>query len=370
MWHSTTDHDAPARAGGRVREVVAVLARLGAVAFGGPAAHVALLEAECVGRRAWCDRRRFLDMLAVSSLIPGPTSTELALHLGRLRAGWPGLLAGGLAWMAPGTLLIAALAWAYERAGTLPATGTVLEAIRPAVVVVIADAVRRLARQAIPDGARAGWALAAAALGLAGVSEAGIVLAALALAAAVGGVAPHRLRAVPLGELFLAFLWIGATLFGSGYVLVGYLEDVLGTRGWLDGARILDAVAAGQVTPGPLFSTATFVGYLLAGWPGAAVATAGIFLPCFVLVACTGPLLERWRAHPRVRGALDAVNAAVVGLVAAVLVRLLPAALSGGFQLAIALGATLAIASGRLGSTGVLLASLAAGVARAWWAGR
>jgi len=189
------------------------------------------------------------------------------------------------------------------------------------------------------------------------------VLGALALALAFGGVAPGRLRAVPLGELFLVFLWIGSTLLGSGYLLFGYLEDALGARGWLDHARLLDAVAAGQLTPGPLFSTATFVGFLLAGWPGAAVATAGIFLPCFVLVAATAPLVERWRSLPRIRGALDAVNAAVVGAIAAVVVRLVPEALGSGFQVVVALLGVAALASGRLGATGVILAALSLGVA-------
>ena len=341
-------------------ETILVLGRLGATAFGGPAAHVALQEAECVGRRGWCDRRRFLDLLAAASVIPGPTSTELAIHLGRLRAGWPGLVLGGLAWMLPGTLMVLGLAWAYDRWGLVPAAAGMLAAVRPAVLVVIADAVRRLAATAVRDRLHAAWTVGGAALALAGVADVGIVLGALAVGLAFGGAAPARLRAVPLLELFLVFAWIGATLLGSGYVLISYLERALGGRGWLDPTQLLDAVAVGQLTPGPVSTTATFVGYLLAGVPGAAVATAGIFLPSFVLVAATGPLLERWRSHPRVRGALDVVNAVVVGLIAAVVVRLAPQAVATPAQVGVAVIAALCLWRG-VSSTAVLLGAAALG---------
>jgi chromate transporter len=345
-------------------ETVLVLARLGATAFGGPAAHVALQEAECVRKRRWCDHRHFLDLVAVASLIPGPTSTEVAIHLGRMRAGWPGLVLGGLAWMAPGTLMVLGLAWAYVQWGRVPAAVAVLEALRPAVLVVIGDALRRLAPTAVRDRRLAAWAVAGAALALAGASDVALVFVALAVGLALGGPAPSRLRAVPLLELFGVFCWIGATLFGSGYVLISYLEDALGARGWLDGAQLLDAVAVGQITPGPLFSTATFVGYLLGGMPGALVATAGIFLPSFCFVALTGPLVERWRGVPRVRGALDVVNAVVVGLIAAVLVRLAPQALALPFQWLVA-AAALGLVAWRGSSTAALAGALALGVVRA-----
>jgi chromate transporter len=339
-------------------EVVAVFGRLGVTAFGGPAAHVALQEDECVRRRGWLDRTRFLDLLAATNLIPGPNSTEMAMHLGRLRAGLPGLVAGGVAFILPSAVLVTVAAAAYVRLGGLPATNAALALMRPVVVVVIADALARFARQACRDATTIGTAAAACALALAGVPEVTLVLVAAVLGGTLG--AGARLRAVPLAELGLVCLKIGATMFGSGYVLIAYLRSELGARGWLADRALLDAVAVGQVTPGPVSTAATFVGYLLGGVPGAAVATAGIFLPSFVLVAATGPLVERARAQPVVRAALDVVNAAVVGLIAAVVVRLVPAALGSPVQGAIALVAG-AAAWGLGASPTVLLVSAAAG---------
>ncbi|HXJ36577.1 MAG TPA: chromate transporter [Candidatus Eisenbacteria bacterium] len=349
----------------RLAEVVAVFGRLGCTAFGGPAAHVAMQEEECVRRRGWLDHQRFLDMLAATNLIPGPNSTEMAIHLGRLRAGWPGLVAGGVAFVLPSAVLVTVLAAAYARVGAVPRVEIVLATLRPAVVVVVAAALVRLARQAIGGGAQIAIAALALVASLAGLGEVSIVV--LAAVAGVLGARfdPSRLRAVPLAELGLVCLKIGATMFGSGYVLIAYLRAELAAHGWLSDRALLDAVAIGQVTPGPVSTAATFVGYLLAGVPGAAVATVAIFLPAFVLVAATGPLLERWRDRPAVRRTLDVVNAAVVGLIAAVLVRLAPAALAGPIEIAIALASGAALWALDAGSTAVFSGVLIAGVVRA-----
>jgi chromate transporter len=347
-----------------LREVALVFLTLGCTAFGGPAAHLAMQEEECVRRRGWLDRQRFLDLLAATNLIPGPNSTEMAIHLGRLRAGWPGLVVGGLAFVAPSAVLVTALAWAYTRWGTVPEATALLAALRPAVLVVILDALLGFGRTAVRGPSTLGAALAATALGLGGVSEVALVFAALAIGLVVARGAPGRLRAVPLAELFLVCAKIGATLFGSGYVLVAYLHGEIVARGWLDDGRLLDAVAVGQITPGPISTAATFVGYLVAGAPGAAVATLGMFLPGFVLVAATGPLVERWRSHPGARAALDLVNAVVVGLIAAVVIRLAPAALATPFAALVALAAAAARWGLGLGSTTVMAAAAAAGLVR------
>jgi chromate transporter len=349
-------------------EVVVVFGRLGATAFGGPAAHVALQEAECVRRRGWLDHRRFLDLLAATNLIPGPNSTEMAMHLGRLRAGVPGLVAGGVAFVLPSAVLVTMLAVLYARVGGLPQVEVVLATLRPAVVVVIADVLVRFARQAIRSVVSAfvaGLALAAA---LAGLGEVRIVLLAGLAGVLLAGLDRTRVRSVPLLELGVVCLKIGATLFGSGYVLIAYLRAELATRGWLSDRALLDAVAIGQVTPGPVSTAATFVGYLLAGIPGAVVATVAIFLPAFVLVGATAPLLDRWRDRPTVRRTLDVVNAAVVGLIAAVVVGLAPAAASSASGVGVGALAALAMALGR-GATTVLVGSALLGVVRALAAG-
>ena len=259
-------------------------------------------EEECVRRRGWLDRQRFLDLVAATNLIPGPNSTEMAIHLGRLRAGWPGLVVGGIAFILPSAVLVTALAWAYIRWGAVPAATAILATLRPAVLVVIVDALWGFARTAI----RSPLAALVAALAAAGSRSAACRTSSssrrrLAIGLALARLAPGRLRAVPLGQLLLVCTKIGATLFGSGYVLIAYLRAEIVGRGWLDDARLLDAVAIGQLTPGPVSTAATFVGYLVAGWPGAVVATTGMFLPSFAFVAATGTLVERWRTRPVLR---------------------------------------------------------------------
>src|SRR5262245_25807737 len=321
-------------------------------------------EEECVRRRGWLDRQRFLDLLAATNLIPGPNSTEMAIHLGRIRAGWPGLVFGGVAFVLPSAVLVTIAAWAYARWGTLPQATHVLEALRPVVLVVIADALWRFARAAIRGPSTLAAALAAGGLALAGVSEVALVFVALAIGLGATRIAPGRLRAVPITELFLVCAKIGATLFGSGYVLIAYLRSEIVGRGWLDDGRLLDAVAVGQITPGPVSTAATFVGYLVAGPAGAAVATLGIFLPSFAFVAATGPLVERWRGHPVARAALDLVNAVVVGLIAAVVLRLGPVALVGPVAIALAIAAAAARWRFGIGATALMAAAALVGLMR------
>jgi chromate transporter len=348
-----------------LREVIVVFATLGATAFGGPAAHVALQERECVRRRGWLDHERFLDLLAATNLIPGPNSTEMAMHLGRLRAGGAGLVAGGVAFILPSAVLVTMLAALYARLGGLPSVEVVLATLRPAVLVVVADALVGFTRQAVRDVGKASAALLALAASLAGLGEVPIVAHAVVVGLCSVRIDRSRGLDASLVALALMCLKIGATMFGSGYVLISYLRTELGARGWLSDGVILDAVAIGQVTPGPVSTAATFVGYLLAGAPGAAVATVAIFLPAFVLVAATAPMLERWRDHPVVRRTLDVVNAAVVGLFAAVLVQLAPAAVGSPLQAGIAVAAAIGVWAMGMGTSSVLVLTAAFGALRA-----
>jgi chromate transporter len=319
--------------------------RLGATAFGGPAAHIALMEDEVVRRRRWLTREAFLDCVGAANLIPGPTSTELAIHIGHARGGWPGLLVAGTCFIVPAMLLTGLAAWAYVTYGSLPAASGVLYGVKPVVIAVVVQALLGLGRAAVKSGWLAVVGVLAAAAVTAGVHEL-LVLAGAAVAAVLGVTTRTRsgaaallagggavsagatvlaagtaATAAPFGlwSLFLVFVKIGSVLFGSGYVLLAFLRaDLVERLGWLSEAQLLDAVAIGQVTPGPVFSTATFVGYLLGGPAGAGVATIGIFLPAFVFVALSGPLVPRLRRSTLAGAALDGVNAASLALMAVV----------------------------------------------------
>jgi chromate transporter len=379
----------PAERRARLREVAAVFLRLGVTGFGGPAAHIALMEDELVRRRRWVPREEFLDLLGAVNLIPGPNSTELAMHLGRVRAGRAGLWLAGACFILPAMLIVMACAWAYQRWGALPALGGVLYGVKPVVLAVVAQAVWGLGRTALKHrrlavlgvlSAVAAWlgARELAVLLLAGVLAAlpawrpgakGLfALPAPALLAAAGGAAGAATAAavpVTLAGIFTFFLKIGAVLYGSGYVLLAFLRSGLVVeRGWLTEAQLLDAVAVGQVTPGPVFTTATFIGWLLAGAPGAVVATAGIFLPAFLFVAVSGPLVPWLRARPAAGAFLDGVNAASLALMAVVAVQLGQAAMPDLPAGALALGALLALVRFRVNPTWLLLAGAVAGLLR------
>ncbi len=323
----------------RLKEVTTVFLKMGATAFGGPAAHVAIMHDEVVRRRQWLSDEQFLDLLGATNLIPGPNSTEMAIHLGYLRAGWPGLIAGGLGFILPATLLVLGLAWAYTRLQTLPAAGFLLYGVKPVVIAIILQALWRLGRKALRDPLSG--LVAAAALGLyfLGANELVLLLAGGLAVLLVKGL-PRLRRSLgafllPLGGsalaaaaaavpfslplLFLTFLKIGAVLYGSGYVLLAFLRaDLVVRYGWLSDTQLMDAVAIGQVTPGPLFTTATFIGYQLGGVSGALLATLGIFLPAFIFVAISNPFIPRLRASPGFSALLDGVNAAALGSMAAV----------------------------------------------------
>jgi chromate transporter len=354
---------------GRLGELARVFLKLGFIAFGGPAAHIAMMEDEFVTRRKWIERQHFLDLIGATNLIPGPNSTEMTMHVGYERAGWPGLLVAGGSFILPAVLITASLAWLYVEYGALPEVAPLLFGIKPAVIAVILGAVWRLGRTAVKGwrlgvlgiavvlgvlggvgeipallvcgvvgalwlrtsgrqgvrtanaflpilflrGAKEGALSAAETGGLVTLSGAGQTATAIGVAA-LGGAAT-----VSLWKLFFFFLKVGAVLYGSGYVLVAFLEGgLVQGLGWLTQAQLLDAVAVGQFTPGPVLSTSTFVGYLIDGAPGAAVATLGIFLPSFLFVLLLNPVIPKLRQSVWLAAFLDAVSVAAVALMLAV----------------------------------------------------
>ena len=355
-----------------LREVVTVFLRLGVVAFGGPAAHIAMMREELVRRRRWVTDERFLDLLGITNLIPGPNSTEMAIHLGYVRAGAWGLIAGGACFIVPAMLIVMALAWAYVRYGALPVTAAMLWGVKPVIIVIVVQAMWALGRTAIRGPIALALGLAIAALALTGVHELALLFgagvlnvvarlrrrASVAMLALLAGTVPAEVAAasaavasVSLSTLTLTFVKIGAVLYGSGYVLLAFLRaDFVERLGWLSEGQLLDAVAVGQFTPGPVFTTATFIGYVLAGWSGAVLATVAIFLPSFVFVAASHPLLPRLRGSPRAAAFLDGVNVAALGLMAAVAWQLGRAAIVDVTSAVIALASAVALLRYRVNS--------------------
>ena len=298
-------------------ELALLFLRLGATAFGGPAAHIAFMEEEVVHRRGWMSREEFLDLLGATNLIPGPNSTEMAIHIGYRRAGWKGLLVAGACFILPATLIVLAIAWAYMRWAKLPQAEAILYGIKPVIIAIVADALWRLAKTAMKTPLLIVIAIAAIVALAFGVHELAVLFGAGVLVM-VMRIRPSQTTApVALFPLFFFFLKVGSVLFGSGYVLLAFLRaDLVERWGWLTEAQLLDAVAVGQITPGPVFTTATFIGYVLAGTPGAVVATIGIFLPAFFFVAVSAPFVPRLRRSKIMSGFLDGVNAASVALMA------------------------------------------------------
>ena len=366
----------------RLSEIARVFLMLGTTAFGGPAAHIALMEAEVVRRRGWLTREQFLDYLGATYLIPGPNSTELAIHVGLSRAGWPGLLVAGASFILPAALIVTAIAWAYVRYGALPAVAGILAGVKPVVIAVIAHALWQLGRSAVTSaflGAVAIASLIAVALGvheLIVLAVAALLCGSLAmrpsmsaaaiLALSTGGSVTAIAAAVPasfsLSTLFWVFAKIGSVLFGSGYVLLAFLRaDFVERLGWLTEQQLLDAVAVGQVTPGPVFTTATFIGYVLGGVPGAVVATLGIFLPAFVFVALSGPLVPRLRRSALAGAALDGVNVASLALMAFVTWQLARATLTEWLPIALCAGSFIAIVHYRINATWLIVMAAAIG---------
>jgi chromate transporter len=364
----------------RLLEVAGLFGRLGATAFGGPAAYIALMEDEVVRRRGWVTRERFLDLLSAAHLVPGPNATELAIHLGYVRAGFPGLVVAGVAFTLPAALIVSVIASLYVRLGGLPEFVAVLAGMKPAVFVVVLGALWRFARTLVTARFVGALALAATAALLLGAGEISVLVAAGLVAAARSRLGGGALRCssaplvlaqlaplvpavaqVTLAGMFGIFLKIGSVLYGSGYVLFAFLRaDFVERLGWLTDAQLLDAVAVGQVTPGPLFTTATFIGFVLAGAPGAAVATIGIFLPSFFFVAVSGPLVARIRSSPAAGAFLDGVNVASLALMATVTLLLARDALTSVHSIAIAAVATLLLRL-RVNSAWIVLGGAAAG---------
>jgi len=368
----------------RLRQLAFLFLKLGTVAFGGPAAHIAMMDDEIVRRRRWIGREQFLDLLGATNLIPGPNSTEMAIHVGYLRAGWPGLLVAGACFILPAALLVGVIASAYVRFGTLPQAEAVLYGIKPVIIGVVFQALWPLAKTAVKSRFLALVALAALAATLAGVDELAVLFAG-GIAAVVWergvrrrhsggaglaqfpllGTAGTAAASVTFGlwPLFAVFLKIGAVLFGSGYVLLAFLRaDLVERLHWLTEAQLLDAVAVGQFTPGPLFTTATFIGYVLAGPAGAAVATAGIFLPAFVFVALSGPFVVRLRRSKTAGAVLDGVNVASLALMGAVTIQLTGAAIVDVPTAALASIAALLLLRFRINSAWLVLGGAVAGL--------
>lgn len=373
---------------GALREVVGLFLKLGCIAFGGPAAHVALFREEVVKRRRWVTDERFLDLLGMTNLIPGPNSTEMAIHLGSTRAGWPGLVAGGVCFVVPAMLIVWGLAWAYVRYGAQPQVTWLLYGIKPVIIAVVVQAVWGLLRAAVKGPLLAAVGLAVLALYLVGVNEIALLFAggavvlvarsvqarraalgAVPIAALLGGPAPAIAQSAvtasaSLATLFFTFLKIGSVLYGSGYVLLAFLRsDFVDRLGWLTDRQLLDAVAIGQFTPGPVLTTATFVGYLVGGGPGAVLATLGIFLPSFVFVAASRPLLPRIRASRWTAAILDGVNVAALGLMAAVAWELGQAAIVDVVTATLAVASAVLLIRFKTSSVWLILGGGAVGIA-------
>ena len=337
--------------------------KLGTSAFGGPAGHVAMMEEEVVRRRGWLTEQEFLDSWSATNFIPGPNSTEMAIHIGHRRAGWPGLIVAGTCFIVPAAIIVALIGWAYVHFGKLPQAEGLLYGVKPVVIAVVFQALWKLGRSAVKTKWLAAVALLSVVLSAAGVNEL-LVLVFGGLLALGPRLKPFRVNrqnfmpwpgvklvfpgaataigtgiSVGLWPIFLIFAKMGSVLFGSGYVLLAFLRaDLVERHHWLTPQQLLDAVAVGQVTPGPVFTSATFVGYILRGPAGALVATLGIFLPAFLFVAVSAPLLPRLRASRTVGIILDGVNVASLALMALVTWQLARSAVIDWFSLVLALG--------------------------------
>jgi chromate transporter len=370
-------------------ELARLFLKLGMVAFGGPPAHIAMMEDEVVSRRGWLTREQFLDFLGATNLIPGPNSTEMAIHVGRIRAGWPGLLVAGASFILPSAVMVTALAWAYVRFGSLPQVAGLLYGVKPIVIALIVQAVFKLAKTAVKStwiGVVGAFAALATALGadqLAVLAGGGLLTALVywlrsgkRISTSAKGLFTGGALATPSGvaasfsltALFLVFLKIGAILFGGGYVLVALIRsNLVAGLGWISERQLLDAIAMGQVTPGPLSTTATFIGYLLGGLPGAVIATVAIFLPAFFFVAISGPVVPRLRQSPLAGVVLDGVNVAALALIAVVSWQLFRAAVVDWTTLVLAGMSFFLLFRYRVNSVWLILGGAAVGVGATWF---
>jgi len=369
----------------KLKEVITLFLKLGTISFGGPAAYIAIMHDETVNRRKWLNDQEFLDLIGATNLIPGPNATEMATHLGFLRAGWQGLIAGGVCFTLPAVLIVLALAHIYVRFGTLPQVQQLLYGIKPVVIAIIIQALWSLGQKAIKNLPTIVVGLTVLALYFIGVNEIALLFG--------GGLAVmlimnlQHLRKSTFGTLlfpfgtmgllsqlsvpfslpllFLIFLKIGSVLYGSGYVLLAFLRaDLVVRYGWLTDKQLLDAVAIGQVTPGPLFTTATFIGFILGGTTGAILATMGIFLPSFIFVALSNPFIPQLRNSVWLSGLLDGVNIASLSLMAAVTWQLGRVSLSDPLTILIALVSLLLLRRFKIKSTWLIAGGAIIGLMR------
>jgi chromate transporter len=367
-------------------ELAILFLKLGTIAFGGPAAHIAMMEDEVVRRRRWMTREEFLDLLGATNLIPGPNSTEMAIHVGHRRAGWKGLVVAGTSFILPAMLIVMGFAWAYVRYGSVPQVKSVLYGVKPVIIAIVLQALWSLGRAALKTKLLAGIGIAGVILSFLGLHELLVLLGGGLIVMAVRLIGRRNkgqrsfrslISASPLiaflqtetatasfsmAMLFLFFLKVGAVLYGSGYVLLAFIRaDLVDRWHWLTESQLLDAVAVGQVTPGPVFTTATFIGYVLGGTKGAVVATVGIFLPAFVFVAASGPLVPRIRRSVTAGAFLDGVNAAALALMIVVTYQLGRAAIFDFTTIALAILSGAILFSFRVNSAWLVLAGAIAG---------
>jgi chromate transporter len=371
---------------GRLKEVATLFLKLGFTAFGGPAAHIGMMHDEVVKRRKWLDEQEFLDLLGATNLIPGPNSTEMAIHISYKRAGWRGLILGGMSFIVPAMLIVLGLAWLYVQYGSYPQVDWLLYGIKPVVIAIVLQALWSLGRKAIKDWLTAVMVLIVIGLYWAGINEIGLLfgggfvllllkniknfplkkVAGVAVPGSLLAITSQAVSGVQLPILFFTFLKIGSILYGSGYVLLAFLRaDFVVHLGWLTDQQLIDAIAIGQVTPGPVFTTATFIGYILAGLPGALLATLGIFLPSFVFVALSSPLIPKLRNSKFFGSLLDGVNATSLGLMAAVLVQLGRSSLTDPVTILIGLISAILLIRYRVNSTWLILGGGLIGLASA-----
>lgn len=378
--------------GRRLLEVAGLFLKLGALSFGGPAAHIALMETEAVRKRGWLSQEQFLDLVAATNLVPGPNATEMAIHIGYLRAGWPGLVVAGVVFILPAAMISGLLAWAYVAYGALPQVQAIFWGINPVAVAIVLLACWRLGKTSIKEWKGHSLALPVSLL-VAGVAAAflGVDQVVILLAAGTISLLLHflpRLRShtsilalapwsfslppslwsptapPPLSLLALAlfFLKVGALLFGSGMVLFAFIQrDIVTDLGWLTQQQLVDAIAVGQMTPGPVLSSVTFIGYLLGGWSGAVVSTVAVFLPSFIIMALVGPWIPRLRRWPPARAFLRGVNVAVVALMLVMAVILLRAAVVDVWTVLIGLAALVALLRFRADGIWLILGGAALG---------
>lgn len=398
----TTDATDPQQK--RLAEVAGLFLRLGFTAFGGPAAHIAMMRNEVVQRRKWVSDERFLDLMSIINLIPGPNSTQLAIYLGFLRAGWPGLLLAGVCFIGPAMLIVLLLAWLYVHYGTLPQAAGFLYGIKPVVVAIIAQALWGLCRSVLKGFWPIFLALVALLLYILGINSLLLLIGSGLLLVIVRWLEHYRkgrteklvkvfvpfpflslsglwhtlfasslvqtfgmvliVTPVSMFAIFFVFLKLGAIVYGSGYVLLAFLRtDLVQGLHWITDRQLLDAISIGQFTPGPVFTTATFIGYLIGGFPGALLATLGIFLPSFAFIALIHPLASRLRSYAWTSALLQGINSAALALMGGVLLQLGHSALVDPLTWILALVALIVLLRFKINSIWLILAGAIAGTA-------